>query len=68
MTHDTASATPQRGPTYAPPVAVDQLPTSSAEWRLRTGLTDPVVIAAAVLARCGGLGAEPAYADFFGAS
>ena len=53
--------------TYAPPAHPDQLPTSSTDWRRRTGLTDPRIIAAYVTRRAAGTAfdADPTYADFF---
>jgi hypothetical protein len=52
--------------TYAPPFDPEQFPTVRADWRRRTGLTDPAVIAAAVQQRVGGSEVlEPSYADFF---
>lgn len=53
--------------TYAPPARPDQLPTNRADWRRRTGLTDPAVVAAYVTRRLSAdpFGNEPKYADFF---
>jgi hypothetical protein len=53
--------------TYAPPARTDQLPTSRDDWHRRTGLTDPVVIAAFIARRLetGPVVREPSYADFF---
>jgi len=65
MIHDAMSAVLRSGRTYLPPVRADHLPTSSAEWRRRSGLTDPVVLAATVARRSGGFTREPVYADFF---
>jgi hypothetical protein len=51
---------------YAPPFDSSQLPTSRADWRRRTGLTDPAIIAAAVEQRVhGSERREPRYVDFF---
>ncbi len=58
--HGTAART-----TYAPPMSADELPSTTAEWRRRTGLTDPAVLAANVRLRTAGHGIEPSYADFF---
>ncbi|WP_186377203.1 hypothetical protein [Curtobacterium pusillum] len=46
-------------------MSADELPSTTAEWRRRTGLTDPAVLAANVRLRTAGHGIEPSYADFF---
>lgn len=51
--------------TYLPPARADQLPRSLGDWKRLTGLTDPMVLTAAVRRRVEAVPGELRYADFF---